>query len=67
MAKLTVVIGDENYRLLSLEAASRGISIQELIRAVIVPECSAIVKFQRLDQRVALYRCLSWGSIHRFP
>ncbi len=38
MAKLTVVIGDENYRLLSLEAASRGISIQELIRAVIVPE-----------------------------
>jgi hypothetical protein len=33
-----VVIRDENFRLLSLEAASRGISIQELIRAVIVPE-----------------------------
>jgi len=38
MAKIMVVIRDENFRLLSIEAASRGISIQELIRAVVVPE-----------------------------
>jgi hypothetical protein len=38
VAKIMVVIRDENFRLLSLEAASRGISIQELIRAVVVPE-----------------------------
>lgn len=38
MAKVMVVIRDENFRLLSLEARDRGITIQELIRAVIVPE-----------------------------
>jgi hypothetical protein len=38
MAKLMVSIRDESYRLLSFEARERGITIQELIRAVIVPE-----------------------------
>ena len=38
MAKIMVAIRDENFRLLSIEAASRGITIQELIRAVIVPD-----------------------------
>ena len=38
MAKLMVSIGDENFRLLSLEARERGITMQELIRAVIVPD-----------------------------
>lgn len=38
MAKVMVVIRDENFRLLSLEARDRGITIQELIRAVIVPD-----------------------------
>lgn len=33
-----VVIRDENFRLLSMEARDRGITIQELIRAVIVPD-----------------------------
>jgi hypothetical protein len=38
MTKFVVVIRDENFQLLSLEAEDRGISIQELIRAVIVPD-----------------------------
>jgi hypothetical protein len=38
MAKIMVVIRDENFRLLSLDARDRGITIQELIRAVIVPD-----------------------------
>ena len=38
MAKLMVSIGEENFRLLSLEARERGITLQELLRAVIVPD-----------------------------
>jgi hypothetical protein len=38
MAKLMIVIRDENFRLLSDEARDRGITIQELLRAVIVPD-----------------------------
>jgi hypothetical protein len=38
MAKLMISIRDENFRLLSLEAKYRGITIQELLRAVIVPD-----------------------------
>ena len=38
MAKLMVSIRDESFQLLNLEAKTRGITIQELIRAVIVPE-----------------------------
>ena len=33
-----ISIRDENFRILTLEAKERGISIQELIRAVIVPD-----------------------------
>ena len=38
MVKLMVSIGDENFRLLTIEARDRGITIQELIRAVILPD-----------------------------
>jgi hypothetical protein len=38
MAKVMISIRDENFRLMSLEARDRGITIQELIRAVIIPE-----------------------------
>ncbi len=38
MAKLMVSIGEENFRLLSHEARDRGITLQELLRAVIVPD-----------------------------
>jgi len=45
-----VSIGEENFRLLSLEARDRGITLQELLRAVIVPDWvrfSNISKIQR--------------------
>ena len=51
MAKLMVSIGDENFRLLSLEARERGITMQELIRAVIVPDWVRFVNFQRVQPR----------------
>ena len=38
MAKLMVSIREESFRQLVLEARERGITIQELIRAVIVPD-----------------------------
>jgi hypothetical protein len=54
MAKLMVSIGDENFRLLSLEARQRGITMQELIRAVIVPDWVRFSNAQRVedDRRV---------------
>lgn len=38
MAKIMISIGDDNFRVLTLEAKERGITIQELLRAVIVPD-----------------------------
>jgi hypothetical protein len=38
MSKLMISIRDENFQLLACEARDRGITIQELIRAVIVPD-----------------------------
>jgi hypothetical protein len=37
-AKILVSFRSENFRLLVFEAQQRGISVQELIRAVIVPD-----------------------------
>jgi len=49
MAKLMVSIGDENFRLLALEARERGITLQELIRAVIVPDWVRFSNLQRVQ------------------
>ena len=38
MAKFIFSVGDENYRVLATEAKTRDITIQELIRAVIIPD-----------------------------
>ena len=38
MAKFMLSLRDENFQLLTLEAQERGISVQELIRAVIIPD-----------------------------
>ena len=56
MAKLMVSIGDENFCLLSLEARERGITMQELIRAVIIPDWvrfSNLLRFQPNSDRVS--------------
>ena len=45
-----ISIGEENFRLLSFEAGERGITLQELLRAVIVPDWvrfSNLTKIQR--------------------
>jgi hypothetical protein len=59
MAKLMVSIGEENFRLLSLEARDRGITLQELLRAVIVPDWvrfSNISNIQRENAPIAPLR-----------
>ncbi len=38
MAKFMLSIGNDSFTLLSTEARDRGIKVQELIRAVIIPE-----------------------------
>lgn len=38
MAKFMLSLRDENFQLLTSEAQERGISIQELLRAVIIPD-----------------------------
>jgi len=38
MAKFMLSLRETNFRLLSLEAQERGITVQELIRAVIIPD-----------------------------
>ncbi len=38
MAKFMLSLRDENFNLLMDEAGDRGISVQELIRAVIIPD-----------------------------
>ena len=50
MAKLMIAIGDENFRLLSLEARVRGITVQELLRAVIVPDWVRISNIPRIPR-----------------
>ena len=38
MAKFMLSLRDENFELLNTEAKDRGITVQELIRAVIIPD-----------------------------
>src|SRR5881628_2839711 len=38
MAKFIMSIGDEAFKLLSFEAKNRDVTVQQLLRAVVVPE-----------------------------
>jgi len=38
LAKFMLSLRDENFKLLTTEAEDRGITLQELIRAVIIPD-----------------------------
>ncbi len=55
MAKFMLSLRDENFQLLTAEAQERGISIQELIRAVIIPDW---VKQESLVRAAAASRSL---------
>ncbi len=49
MAKFMLSLRDENFHLLTTEAEQRGISIQELIRAVIIPDWVKQTSFLKLS------------------
>ena|SRR6266849_10701696 len=55
MAKFMLSIGNESYALLSTEARDRGIKVQELIRAVIIPEWARV----NLTERAAAVNSFS--------
>lgn len=61
-----ISIGDENFRLLSFEARERGITLQELLRAVIVPDWvrfSNLTKIQRENVTVESLRARKENQI----
>jgi hypothetical protein len=54
-----ISVRDENFRLLAFEARERGITLQELLRAVIVPDWvrfSKLTKIQRENVTVESVR-----------
>jgi hypothetical protein len=46
-----ISIGDENFRLLSFEARERGITLQELLRAVIVPDWVRFTNLAKIQRK----------------
>lgn len=42
MAKFMLSLREENFKLLETEADDRGITVQELIRAVIIPDWAKV-------------------------
>jgi hypothetical protein len=61
-----ISVREENFRLLSLEARERGITSQELLRAVIVPDWvsfSNLTKIQRENVTVESLRATEENQI----
>jgi hypothetical protein len=58
LAKFMLSLRDENFKLLTNEAQERGITVQELIRAVIIPDwvkVSALAKPIGNGEKVRAY------------
>jgi hypothetical protein len=49
MAKFMLSLRDENFKILVSEAQDRGITIQELIRAVIIPDWVKEATFTKIS------------------
>jgi hypothetical protein len=60
MAKFIMSIGDEAFKLLGLEAKNRDVTVQQLLRAVIVPDW---IK-QNLDDHGTMGQGAIRGSIY---
>lgn len=50
MTKLMVSIGHENFQVLRMEAKFSGITVQELLRVVIVPDWIRTTKVLRVER-----------------
>ncbi len=59
MAKFMLSLRDENFKLLVTEAEDRGISVQELIRAVIIPDWVKISTLARPNNTHPTIRSLT--------
>ena len=58
MAKFMLSLRDENFKLLMNEAHDRGITVQELIRAVIIPDwvkISSLAKPSGNGEKISSY------------
>jgi len=63
MRRFIMSLGDDSFRFTVSEAKSRGISLQQLIRAVIIPEW--IEKSRTIDVKTMLTTQELSGSIGR--
>jgi hypothetical protein len=62
LAKFMLSLRDENFKLLTTEAEDRGITVQELIRAVIIPDWvklnPKIRPFQQVSSREPIIQAM---------
>lgn len=65
MAKFIMSIGDEAFKLLSSEADNRDVTIQQLLRAVVVPEWIRENLSQQGLQSASPVRPAIYGTAHR--
>src|SRR5438445_10598075 len=63
MAKFMLSIGNDSYALLSSEARDRGIKVQELIRAVIIPEWARVNLTERASTVTSFAPTPSSGAL----
>jgi len=63
MAKFMLSMGNESYALLSREARDRGIKVQELIRAVIIPEWARVNLTERASTVNSFAQTSSSGAL----
>jgi len=59
LAKFMLSLRDENFKLLITEAEDRGISVQELIRAVIIPDWVKVNTLARPNNAHSAIRSLT--------
>ncbi len=67
MAKFMLSIGNDSFTLLSSEARERGIKVQELIRAVIIPEWVRLNLAERASAVNALTPANGNGTLGNGP
>ena len=69
MAKFVAPVTEETFRVLPGEARSRGISVQELLRAVIIPEWIGVVRLPNpiAASQIAVPRAYAQSRDSRAP
>ena len=67
MAKFMASVAEETFQVLMGEVKSRGISVQELLRAVIIPDWGARSQDGKYDHNLTASRAASMNPAPRRP